>query len=217
MNALLLSLALLLLSLLLWTELKGRSRLGFLFKGSLSGLFLLYALLQPWPEPSYAAWLLWGLSLCLLGDLFLAFTGWPRAFLLGLIAFLLGHLCYLVAFLSLGDWGGGLFWLGLLATTVASGGALLWLWPHLGRMRGPVLAYLLMITLMLWGAWLLLSDPQLPAWARALSFGGALSFYLSDLFVARQRFIQRASLNRLLGLPLYYLGQFALAGSLALF
>ncbi|MBW2297136.1 MAG: lysoplasmalogenase, partial [Deltaproteobacteria bacterium] len=42
---------------------------------------------------------------------------------------------------------------------------------------------------------------------------GALSFYVSDLFVARDRFLKNESLNRLLGLPLYYGGQFLLAFS----
>jgi hypothetical protein len=39
------------------------------------------------------------------------------------------------------------------------------------------------------------------------------AFYLSDLFVARQRFVAPAFANRLYGLPLYYLGQFLLAFS----
>ncbi|MDD3992851.1 MAG: hypothetical protein PHV70_11955 [Desulfobacteraceae bacterium] len=36
---------------------------------------------------------------------------------------------------------------------------------------------------------------------------------MSDLFVARQRFVAPAFSNRLLGLPLYYIGQFLLAFS----
>jgi hypothetical protein len=42
---------------------------------------------------------------------------------------------------------------------------------------------------------------------------GAVSFYISDLFVARDRFLKDAFFNRLVGLPLYYLGQFLLAFS----
>ncbi len=40
---------------------------------------------------------------------------------------------------------------------------------------------------------------------------GALLFYLSDLMVARQRFVQASYLNRAFGLPTYYLGQLLLA------
>jgi hypothetical protein len=44
-------------------------------------------------------------------------------------------------------------------------------------------------------------------------FSGAASFYISDLFVARDRFLKMEFKNRLLGLPLYYFGQFLLAFS----
>ena len=47
-----------------------------------------------------------------------------------------------------------------------------------------------------------------------LVLGGALSFYFSDIFVARDRFLKNQFLNRLIGLPLYYLGQFLLAFSI---
>jgi len=43
---------------------------------------------------------------------------------------------------------------------------------------------------------------------------GATCFYFSDLSVARDRFVQKGYINRLIGLPLYYLGQFLLAFSL---
>jgi uncharacterized membrane protein YhhN len=38
-------------------------------------------------------------------------------------------------------------------------------------------------------------------------------FYVSDIFVARQRFVRTEFLNRRIGLPLYYGGQFMLAFS----
>lgn len=43
---------------------------------------------------------------------------------------------------------------------------------------------------------------------------GAVLFYISDIFVARNRFIKKEYLNRLCGLPLYYCGQFLLAFSI---
>jgi hypothetical protein len=48
---------------------------------------------------------------------------------------------------------------------------------------------------------------------RTLIIAGALCFYVSDIFIARHRFIKEEYLNRLLGLPLYYTGQFILAFS----
>lgn len=77
-----------------------------------------------------------------------------------------------------------------------------------------------------WGLWvaavfvLPVSSPvyfkRQPFLGRFLALNGAFSFYLSDVFVARQRFVQPAFLNRLIGLPLYYLGQFQIAYTVGL-
>ncbi|MEN8163997.1 MAG: lysoplasmalogenase family protein [Acidobacteriota bacterium] len=40
---------------------------------------------------------------------------------------------------------------------------------------------------------------------------GATLFFLSDLAVARHRFVKEAFLNRAIGLPAYYAGQMLLA------
>jgi hypothetical protein len=45
---------------------------------------------------------------------------------------------------------------------------------------------------------------------------GSLCFYFSDVFVARDKFIKVEYRNQLLGLPLYYTGQFLLAFSVGL-
>ena len=94
--------------------------------------------------------------------------------------------------------------------------AFLWLRPHLGEMLLPVLAYIVVITLMVIGAWAAFSQPTLSPRGPQLLFVGAIMFYLSDLFVARDRFVKEGWINRLLGLPLYYLGQFLLAFSIGL-
>ncbi|TSA45075.1 MAG: lysoplasmalogenase, partial [Deltaproteobacteria bacterium] len=38
-------------------------------------------------------------------------------------------------------------------------------------------------------------------------------FYISDIFVARQRFVTPNYFNRAIGLPLYFAGQFMIAFS----
>jgi hypothetical protein len=45
---------------------------------------------------------------------------------------------------------------------------------------------------------------------------GAIVFYLSDIFVARDTFVRSEYSNRLIGLPLYYLGQFLFAFSIGM-
>jgi len=101
----------------------------------------------------------------------------------------------------------------LAISAMASGGVFLWLRPHLGPMRIPVIFYILVITAMVAGACSVLAASGLALSGRILVFSGALGFYVSDVFVARQRFLKTEFLNRLIGLPLYYSGQFMLAFS----
>lgn len=77
----------------------------------------------------------------------------------------------------------------------------------------PILAYVIIISLMVLGAVSLAGNDALAFRGQLLTLAGALSFYFSDLFVARDRFIKRGYANRLLGLPLYYAGQFLLSFS----
>jgi uncharacterized membrane protein YhhN len=139
------------------------------------------------------------LVLSAVGDALLLSDARP-AFLGGLVAFLLAHLAYSAAFLGVSRPSPGI----ALAVAVATGAALRWLWPSLGPMRAPVAAYCAVIAAMLWLA------AGVP---RAEVRAGALLFYLSDLLVARDRFVRPGLANRVVGLPLYYAAQllFALA------
>lgn len=155
-----------------------------------------------------AGWLVAGLALCAVGDVLLL---GERTFDLGLAAFLLGHVAYIVAFhlaLPLAGWPP---WLALPVAAVSLGAAA-WLWPHLGPRRPSVAAYIAVITAMVWGAAAVARAGALP-WTVA---AGALLFYLSDLSVARQRFVRAAFVNRAVGLPLYYAGQVLIALSIAI-
>ncbi len=203
--------AVLLLLGLLWAERGETPGRVLLFKTPLSVLFVLTPFLLPSPLPWYFYLIVAGLILGLVGDVCLALKG-EAPFKAGLVAFLLGHIAYVVAF-------GGLTapsqWInpGLLAICALSGLIFLWLRPGLGQMLIPVLAYIVVISLMLIGAWAAIFNPALPPSGAWLVFVGAAAFYLSDLFVARDRFKKHHYSNRLLGLPLYYGGQFLIAFS----
>jgi uncharacterized membrane protein YhhN len=187
------------------------------FKGRLSTktllslLFVLCAGVQPHPDQTYFLLVFTGLAFCLGGDILLAFPQ-DRMFLFGLISFLVGHLFYVAAFVHVVD-PNFLALVGLILTIAVSSGIYLWLRPYLGQMHIPVVFYIIVISAMLWGAWSVLGMKALPLEGRALVFVGALCFYASDLFVARDRFIQKKFANRLVGLPLYYAGQFMIAFS----
>jgi len=214
MNSLIIAGAGILLVGLLWFE-KGERRKGLVpVKSALSLLFILAIIVQPHPMPTYYFLLLTGLLLCLCGDIFLALPQ-RRVFLYGLICFLLGHLLYIIAFFSaagINPWT----WIGLLTVLVISLRVYVWLLPYLGAMKGPVMLYVIVITVMACGAWSVLGSSRLDLTGRIMVFVGALSFYLSDIFVARDRFVRKEFLNRLMGLPLYYTGQFLLAFSVGL-
>jgi len=214
LNILLIVLAVLLLVCLLYFEKNGNQKGKLPTKTILSCLFIVAALAQSHPIPGYFYLLLLGLIFCLGGDVFLALPQ-DRMFLLGLVSFLLGHVFYAVCFFYVADvslWTG----IGGLAGLFVSGLVFWWLRPHLGSMLLPVSAYIIVITVMVVGAWTVFGDSQLGYAGRLLVLIGAVSFYLSDLFVARDRFLKSEFSNRLIGLPMYYCGQFLLAFSVGL-
>ncbi|MCG6910642.1 MAG: lysoplasmalogenase [Deltaproteobacteria bacterium] len=203
--------AIFLLGLLLFFEKQENTKRMLPTKTALSGLFILAALVQPHPLMSYYQFVLIGLIFCLGGDVCLAMPQ-KKMFTLGLVSFLVGHLFYVLAFLKVAGFN-ILGVIGTLLTIGVSYGVFRWLKPHLGAMKIPVIAYIAVISAMVCGAWSIWGESGLPANGRLLVFIGALSFYVSDLFVARDRFLKNEFLNRFLGLPLYYAGQFMIAFS----
>jgi uncharacterized membrane protein YhhN len=149
------------------------------------------------------------LVLCAIGDVCLLGKSRPL-FLAGLVSFLLGHVCYALLFFLHGSLDlapvavSALVW-GPLAVVVYR-----WLRPSLPRpMVGPVVAYIAIISVMILFATTAAVFRGQPLW-----FAGALLFYVSDLFVARNRFLAPGAVNRVVGLPLYYAAQLILAWTL---
>ncbi|MCX7544382.1 lysoplasmalogenase [Marinicella gelatinilytica] len=194
----------------LWSQSKQRAWWAGLFKTLASISFFVPACIylishqqQTWSVLMVAAF---GFSL--LGDVLLIKTTNKRFFLLGLAAFLLAHLFYAGAF----AWA-GLRYPEAITTSVvviaAMIGCYVWLYRHLtGTMKVAVPAYLTAIGLMLIAAMLTRHH------AHQLIVAGAVLFALSDVFVARQRFVSPGFNNRLIGLPLYYAGQLVLLAAL---
>jgi uncharacterized membrane protein YhhN len=192
---------------------KKESFIGILLtKPSLSVLFVIVAITGPAANPTYFGFVLTGLLLCVVGDVLLIFRA-RHLFLAGLVSFLLGHVLYSVAFFMLAS-PGLLTWITAPLFLLIGGAAFVWLRPHLGTMLVPVLAYMAVITVMVVGAAALAGNDRLDITGRALVLCGAVLFYISDIFVARNRFVNAQFVNRLIGLPLYYAGQFMIAYSL---
>jgi uncharacterized membrane protein YhhN len=139
------------------------------------------------------------LVLSAIGDALLLSRRKPL-FLGGLVAFLLAHGAYAIAFWPASRpsaLAGG-------AILVATAQVLGWLWPHAGELRPAVVAYAGVIAAMVWLA--LGVD-------RNAVRAGAVLFWLSDLTVARDRFVRPGFVNPLVGLPLYYAAQLLLASA----
>jgi len=206
---LILALAPLLLGGLLYFE-KRENATGILpVKTVLSLLFILTAVIQPDPLMPYSRFLVVGLFFCLAGDVLLALPQ-RMMFLLGLVVFLLGHVFYIVAFFS----AAGLnTWIALGAVLAGAPSIIIyrWLKPHLGDMKVPVLLYVVIISVMVMSALALWGQETFRITGRFMVLIGAICFYVSDVFVARDRFIVKEFINRLIGLPLYYGAQFLFA------
>jgi uncharacterized membrane protein YhhN len=184
-------------------ERSGRRAIAIAAKPGASLGFVIVAVSRVRTGSTYDAWVVLALLLCFTGDVLLLFR---RAFAGGLVAFLLGHLTFVAAFTALlppRSWP--VAW--VLAPLAASAAAAHWLSPHLGRLRAAVLAYVAVITVMVWGACGVAARGAGPWFLGA----GAGLFYLSDLAVAHDRFVRKAFAARTWGLPAYYLGQFLLA------
>jgi uncharacterized membrane protein YhhN len=161
-------------------------------------------------QSGYGTWLLLGLVLAWLGDVLLIPRGAQAAFLAGLVSFLLAHVAYAIAFAVRGlDPTTCL--VALVAVLPASLLALRGILPHVPvRMRRPVLAYVVVISTML------VCAAGTVGHERRLAIGlGAFAFYLSDLAVARERFVAKSFVNKLWGLPLYFGAQLLLASTVA--
>ncbi|MBL0712857.1 MAG: lysoplasmalogenase [Desulfosarcina sp.] len=204
----------LLLTALLISEKRGSTAFKVTFKFLLAALFILLAVVQTARDPHFAGAVISGLALCLVGDVCLAVPG-QKAFRIGLVAFLLGHIGYIAAFVIMARPEVAMWVTALLAVPLSTV-VYYRLLPFLNGMRRAVMGYVVIITLMVIAAGTLFGAPEWSYPGRLLVLNGALAFYVSDLFVARQRFVHQTFFNRLIGLPLYYLGQFQIAYSIGL-
>lgn len=168
----------------------------------------LLSLLTPQAQPSFTLWITLGLILSLGGDVALMFKS-NRAFLIGLVLFLLAHIVYSVAFTVPNGFHPGDLVTGAVLLVLAVG-IYLYLKPGLGAMRGPVIVYILVVCFMVnRAASTFFGDvfSTTQAWLMTL---GATLFWLSDLALAVNRFRHPFKAERL-SLFLYYGGQLLIA------
>ncbi len=169
--------------------------------------FIAVALLSDAADSPYGLAILAALALSFVGDVALIPRRRNGPFLVGLGAFLLGHVAFAVAFVIRGV-GATYCAAGAAAAVLSAVWVGRWLLPNVkGGMRRPVIAYIVVITAMVALSIGVLGGPA----PHPLFPAAAFVFWLSDLCVARNRFVSPGFMNRLVGLPLYYAAQVAFA------
>ncbi|MFT6100635.1 MAG: putative membrane protein YhhN [Arenicella sp.] len=148
--------------------------------------------------PRYLVTLLLALGACLFGDVFLLNDDY---FVYGLVSFLIGHLLFCYAFVSLGGFKFYLTPLFILVGVALS--FYLYLLPSLGSFAVPVAIYNSVIVLMAWqGVNLLIWNKSFFTGCIALA---AVLFMISDSVIAINKFIVPFSWSSAIVLPLYWL------------
>ncbi len=150
----------------------------------------------------YTMFIAAGLVASWFGDLALSFTG-QRPFLAGLVFFAIAHGLYTAGFFARSSMDLVAVAVSGIAMAVTAAAILRWLAPHMpGSMRTPVAAYVGIISVMVvtsFGTSGALPDPRIST--------AAVLFAISDVLVARNRFVVHALANRVVGLPIYFTAQ----------
>ncbi len=181
-----------------------------IFKPLAAGSFVAAGLASGALDSSYGLAVLTALLLSFVGDVLLIPDGRGPGFLTGIGSFLAAHVAYAAAFSSVGRLGMPGLVAGLLLVPVAWK-VWTWLRPHVdGVFRRAIPVYIAVIASML----ALAISASLATGRPSLAVGAAL-FAVSDLFVARDRFVAPGPVNGVFGLPLYFAAQLILAVSVS--
>ena len=180
----------------------------------LTMVFLFLWLVSETALQGNALWFGLGVLFSLIGDIVLLRSS-ERMFMLGLGAFLLTHIFYLIGLrdqlFNVTTWSVILFiviylnatrLLRQMVNTIRA--------KRLNALVFPVTVYGLVISLMLYAAMSTLFDPAWSSSAALLLGVGALLFYGSDLILAWMKFVNPIHNGPVYGIIMYYLGQIGL-------
>ncbi len=187
-------------------EYRGPRQHIYIFKPLTMVFIWLIAILGQATSPLYKFMIIFGLVFSLAGDVFLMLPS--DRFVAGLVAFLVAHLFYSAAFASEIS---GLTWWPLIPFVIYGIVIYAILAPSLGKLKLPVLIYIIVILIMAWLAW--------ERWNQAGQRGallasiGAVLFIISDTILAIDRFRGTFKLSRTLNLSTYFAAQLLIAGS----
>lgn len=164
---------------------------------------------EPAYNQTYSIGVLIGLLFSFGGDIALLFQDKRKPFMIGLALFLIAHLIYAVTFSLIGRFT---LWDSITAAILLAAGLAFFqlIKANLGTMKVPVIAYILIISLMVNRAFSTLASQTLSsdqAWMISI---GAVLFYISDIILAANRFWRPWKYNRI-SLAFYFSGQLLIA------
>jgi uncharacterized membrane protein YhhN len=158
------------------------------------------------PANNFARLVTAGIALSVVGDVALLWHT-DRAFMVGLGAFLLAHIAYVIAFLGVAVWSPHV----AIVAVVVSASSIVLLratWEGAAGMHGPTIAYGVVITTMVVSASATVGGPLPLAPFAAV---GAVLFYVSDASLAINKFRRPVPHIPLLAFGVYWLGQLGIA------
>lgn len=158
----------------------------------------------------YQVAVLIGLLLGAAGDVLLELG--ESTFIFGLVAFLLGHLAYIIAFLQ----DSRKLYLGRAAAAYLFGVVvyiILLRAGQLGDLAVPVALYVVVICTMLWRGASRWGQPGVSAASARAGLIGSVLFVISDTILALNIFVAPIPLGRFLNISTYWLGQLGIAVS----
>jgi len=165
-------------------------------------LMALYLLLEP--DKGRFQWLvIMGLLFGAIGDFFLEYS--PNTFLYGLVAFLIGHIFYILAFLTdcrRPAWGVAIFayLYGVAIFSFLDMG-------DMGDLILPVLIYVIVMATMLWRAAVRFHAPNVNLASAKAGLLGAIFFVASDSLLAISLFIYELPYASIAVILVYWIGQ----------
>jgi len=165
-------------------------------------LMALYLLLEP--DKGRFQWLvIMGLLFGAMGDFFLEYS--PNTFLYGLIAFLIGHIFYILAFLTdcrRPAWGVAIFayLYGVAIFSFLDMG-------DMGDLILPVLIYVIVMATMLWRAAVRFHAPNVNLASAKAGLLGAIFFVASDSLLAISLFVYELPYASIAVILAYWIGQ----------
>ena len=152
-------------------------------------------------ESGYGRLILFSLALCAVGDILLLNRKLKISFFCGMLVFAIAHLLFSLSFIKSSTFDFASLVTFLLLIMILGCINFMYLLPRMPHKFKPfILLYGLAIFMMITSAYTFMYEQKLILIA-------AIFFVLSDIFVAKDRFIKRSTKNALLITPLYFAAQ----------